>query len=465
MTEGLDDLPRRGALRLACALAVLLAACAPEGPYAPPVFAFPGTYHGAAAGTPVLLTNDAWWLRLKDPVLNQLVEAALAGNPSLDAARARVAQAQAAAAATPGLASLSPALGLTASGPFGAAPTGQGGAELGLNWLLDPYGAHRAAKSAARAGVEMAEAELAAARLLLLYNVGTAYVDLRYRQTLLALREAEARSRRQTLAMTRTLLEAQDATRLDIARSEARVAEIEGQMPGLRAAVAAKKNEIAVLAGQAPGTLPVNLDQTAAQPRPRLSPNLGIPADLLRNRPDIRIAERRYYIALAGLTQAQAALYPQLSLTGTLTLSAAEGGRSASSYVFGPSLQLPVLPGSRARAGVAGAGAAIAEAHANWQATVLSALLEVQNAMLDYQAATTAQGSADKAARLYRETLDLTRKVVSQGDATLGDLISAEQELAAAQQAQAETLYQRGLSFVALNVRLGAGNGAAVTAP
>lgn len=444
---------------------LFVTACAPQDPYAPPTFPFLASYHGAARGAPVLLGNDAWWQRLNDPVLNQLVTAALAGNPSLEAARARVGQARAAAAATPGLGSLQPSLSAQSSAAFGDDPTNQGRVQLGPSWLVDPYGANRAAKAASRAGAEVADAELSAARLLLLYNLGNAYVDLRYRQTLLALREAEARSRRQTLAMTRTLVEAQDATRLDTARSEARVAEIEGQMPGLRAAVAATRNEIAVLTGVAPGTLAISLDQRAGQPRPRLAPDVGIPADLLRNRPDIQIAERRYYIALAGLTQARAALYPRLTLSGSLSLNVAEGGGRAAGYVFGPTLELPPLPGNRARAGVVSAEAAIAEAHANWKATVLTALLEVQNAMLDYQAATTAQGSADKAARLYGEALDLTRKLAGEGNATLGDLITAEQALAAAQQTQADTLYQRARSFVALNVRLGAGNGAGPPPP
>lgn len=444
-------------------LALLLSSCAAQDPYAAPTFPFLGRYHSAAQTAPALLSNDNWWLRLDDKVLNQLVAAALGGNLSLEIARARVAGAEAAFAATPGLLSLTPTLSATGSGNLGqnsgARPSSSGSVELDLGWLADPYGAHKAQKGTARATVEVAQAELAAARLLVLYNLGNAYVDLRYRQTLVALRAEEMRSRNQTLAMTRTLLAAQDATRLDGTRSEARVAEIEGQMPGLRAAVAAKKNEIAVLVGMAPGTLTIDLDRPASQPRPNLAPDVGIPADLLRNRPDIQIAERQYYVALASLTQAQAALYPRLSLSGVLTLSLAQAGRSATGYVFGPTLTLPGLPNGPARAGVARARAAIDEAHATWKSTVLTALLEVENAMLEYQATTTSQRGADKAARLYGETLSLTRKVFGQGDATLSDVISAEQELARARQTQADTLYQRGLSFVALNVRLGAGNG------
>lgn len=470
MASGFDKRPARAGLVwggcVALGSAAALAGCVGKDPYAPPAFPFLSGYHGVDHGAPVLLQNDAWWARLDDAVLNRLIAQALQGSLSLEIARARIAEAQAAAAATPGLASLSPTLGVTGSAAMDQAPTGSGSAALTLNWLLDPYGAHRAEAQAALAGVDVAQAELASARLLLLYNLGNAYLDLRYRQTLLALGEQEMRGRKQTLAMTRTLLDAKDATRLDITRSQARVAELQARQPQLAAAVAAKKNEIAVLVGVAPGTLGISLDQRLGQPRPGLAPDVGIPADLLRNRPDILIAERRYYIALAGLTQAEAALYPRLSLTGAITLKAVESGRSGADYYFGPALQLPVLPGRSARAAVDQARARIAAAHGEWKSTVLAALLEVENALLDYRAASASLGAADKATRLYREALELTRQVFTQGDATLGDLIDAEQALASAEQAQAEMLYQRGLSFVALNIRLGAGHGvSSVTIP
>lgn len=463
MTTTPDFMGRIGPLRCA-ALALLLMSCAPSDPYAPPTFPFLGRYHGAVQGSAVLLQNNDWWLGLRDPVLNRLVATALAGSPTLGQARARVAGAEAAFDGTPGLINLSTTLTATGSGLYGVAPTQSSTAQPSLGWLFDPYGAHRAQKNAARAGIEVAEAEVGAARLLLLYNLGNAYVELRYRQTLLTLQDQEMQSRRQTLAMTQTMAEVRDATRLDIARSSARVADLEAQRPGLIAAIKAKANEIAVLAGYAPGSLPADLaravDRPAAQPRPALSPDVGIPADILRNRPDIQIAERQYYVALQGLTQAEAALYPKLSLIGTLTLDRAASGKTATSYVFGPQVQLPAIPGKAAKAGVSQARANIGAAHANWQATVLTALLEVENAMLDYQAAATSQHSADKAARLYTEALDLTRKVFSQGDATLSDLIDADQARAQSRQVQAQTLFQRGQSFVALNVRLGAGNSA-----
>lgn len=445
---------------LALAFSLALAGCQ-GSPYEPPRFPFAAGYSASGRAVPVLLANSAWWEGLGDPVLNRLVAQALRGNPSMTAAQARIAQARAAFAASPGAASLSSAAGVSLEGVDGSRPLAEGPLDLGFSWLLDPYGARRAERQAAGARITVAEAETDAARLALIRAMATAYVDLRHSQQLLAQNAQEMRSRSQTLAMTRSLLAAEAATRLDITRSEARLAEIEAEHPLRRAAITAKQNEIAVLAGVAPGAvgqLGINLDLRAGQPRPALSPEVGIPADLLRNRPDIRIAERRYYIALADLGQAKAALYPRLSLIGTLSVTALQGGRSGAEYAFGPSLQLPVIPGTAARATVDGGRARVVEAHANWKSTVLGAILEVENALVDYRATSTSAQASDKAVRLYREALDLTRQVFAQGDATLGDLIDAEQALATAEQTRATMRARWGQSFVDLNTRLGAGS-------
>ena len=166
----------------------------------------------------MLLQNDDWWLRLNDPVLNRLIATAPAGNPTLAVARARVNGADAAFNGTPGLINLTTTVSVTGSGLYGVSPTRSSTAQPSLGWLLDPYGAHRPQKNAAKAGIAVAQAKLNAARLLLLYNLGNAYVEPRYRQTVLTLQDQEMPSRRQTLAMTQTMVEGRAATRLDIAR-------------------------------------------------------------------------------------------------------------------------------------------------------------------------------------------------------------------------------------------------------
>lgn len=450
---------RRG-LTLVAALA--LGGCAAGDAYTAPGFPFAPAYKGAPGGAPVLLSNDAWWQRLDDPVLDRLVGLALRDSVSIAIARERVTEAQALLAAVPGALTVAPSVSAQRSdGPGQARPVTAGAARLGLTWMLDPYGARRATLEAAGAQVEVADAEADAAQLLVLLNVANAYLDLRYQQRILALSRQEVGNGRRTLELTRTLLGASAATRLDVARAEARVASIQSQLPVLEARVAAQVNQLAVLAGTAPGTLPVDLATPAAQPRADLPPDMGIPADLLRNRPDIRIAERRYYAAVADLGAARAALYPSLSLTGAITLNLLRGGRTAGEYILGPEVQFPALPTGATRAGVQARESRVVQAHAEWRRTVLDAIVEVENALLDYQGVTASVQSAARAARLYREARDLRRTQFENGSATLGDLIDAENELSQAERALAEANYRRSLGFVALNVRLGSGNSAA----
>mgnify|MGYP002777945722 FL=1 len=429
------------------ALALALAGCAAPAPEA-----------RNAAEALALLSGEAWWERLSDPALDRLAALALSGSPSLALARERVAEAEAARDAVPGRALLEPSLEGGAAGGGGAGPVLEGTARLGLSFLLDPWGGRRQTLRAAEARLDAAEAEVEAARLLLLLNVANAYLDLRYRQRLVALAESDLSGRQDTLALTQRLGRSEAATRIELARAEARVAEARAELPGLRAAVAGGLAQVAVLAGAAPGALPPDLQALlaapAAQPVPGLRPDVGIPADMLRSRPDLRVAEASYRAALAEVGEAEAALYPSLSLTGLLSLDLAGGGLD---YFLGPSLALPALPGDGRRAAVSAASARARQAHETWRQTALVALAEVETALAQYEAATAAAAAAAQAARLHREARDLTRRVYEEGEATFGDLVAAEEAVAQADRRLAGLRLQQAQAFAALNVRLGIG--------
>lgn len=454
----------RGRTGLVLTGLLLLAACGDKGlPYNVPGFDFRSHYQTAPQGAPVLLDNTNWWKRLKDPALDQLVARGLRDSISLEIARERVIAAEAAREAVPGAITVSPSASANLAGTNSTPVRGSGTARLGLDWILDPYGARRNAERAAGGRADAARAELDAAQLLLLFNITQTYMNLRYAQQVVAQGQSDLVRRERTLALTRELQDADTATRIDTARSEARLAELRSQLPGRMAAVTAYLNELAVLTGTAPGTLPADLTSrltaTTSQPVPTLSPEVGIPADLLRNRPDIRIAERTYYAAVADIGVARADLYPRLSLSGAITLNAI-GGSGGADYFFGPVVQFPSLDQTSERAVVAAREASARQAHAQWRSTVLTAILEVENALVAYDAANRALGSAARASQLYRETLSLTRDVYQLGDATLGDLIDAEQSLAQADAALADLRHQAALRFIDLNVRLGAGHAA-----
>lgn len=442
---------------LAATLFVGLAGCESTAPYAAPVFPFQRAFSAADRASPVLLSNANWWMRFNDPVLDSLIDRALTGNMSLEAARERVVQSRAELATIPGAVSLSPDAQLVTQGGSGGTQANIGSGNLGFTWLIDPYGGKRAQVRAADARALAAGAEVNAAQLLVIQNLANAYVDLRYNQRLLTLRSQDLAARRKTLALTQSFFDADSATKLDIVRSQAVVSDIEGQVPGLKAAIAAKKAEIAVLVGMAPGTLSTDLDKGSALPRPRMVADVGIPADLLRNRPDIQIAERLYYAALQDIGAAKAQRYPSLSLGGAISLNS-ERGQTSTGYFFGPAVQFPDVLSKAPRAAVDARESLARQAHTNWKSTVLQGILEVESSLLTYSAAATAVSSSDRTVRLYQEAVDLTRDLIERDGATLSDLIDAESSSAIAKATLAENQRQQARAFVALNIALGSGN-------
>ena len=242
------------------AAAVALTGCSDQSvPYAKPAFGFLKKYTRTQDNAAVLLSNAAWWQGMKDPALDRLINLALAQNLSLKLARERVIAARAARDTVPGQAILSPSARVVASDSNTSDFNTVGRGAIGLNWMLDPYGARRNELRAAGARIEVAEAEVEAAQLLVLFNTANAYTNLRHAQHTLAQRQQELSRRQSTLNLTRRLSDAQSATRLDITRSRARVSEIKAQLPSLKANVIASQNELAVLVGRSPGKLPRDL--------------------------------------------------------------------------------------------------------------------------------------------------------------------------------------------------------------
>lgn len=453
--------PERGARwrsLLCMSMAVAVAGCDVSPVYTSPVFSFASSYSDVRKGVPVLLENAAWWTAFGDPVLNDLVAGALEDNLDLAVARERVIEARAQIrTVSPELSTSGEASAGVRGGSSVTDETG-GNADLNADWLFDPWGGRKARIRAAGARAELAEAERDAARLLLLSSLAGAYVDLRFRERTLALRRGELRSRRKTLELIRTLRDNQAATRLDVLRAEALVAETQSRLPGLEAAIRVERNRIAVLLGQAPGTpIPALDGKGGGQPLADMPSDVGVPADLVRNRPDIRIAERAYYAAVADIGSARADLYPSLSLGGEISASVF-GGVEASSYFFGPTLRLPALPDSAVRAQVEVQESQARQALTTWQSTVIGAIGEVEDALVEYAASRASVSSARRTVQLYRETVELTRDLITSDAATTRDLLDAEQSVAGADVELAENLRRLGLTFIALSISLGSGN-------
>ena len=274
---------------------------------------------------------------------------------------------------------------------------------------------------------------------------------------MLRIRNQEIGSRHKTLELTQTLFDKSSATRLDLVRAEARLSEAEASLPTARAAILRQQYQIAGLLGVAPGSLDISLED-GVMPHPAMSANVGIPADILRNRPDVRIAERIYYANVAETGVAQAQLYPQLSLSGAITLASIASGVHGAEYFFGPTLTLPSLPDGPRRGALAAQESRTRQAYTAWQSTVLDAIGEVETAITDYSAAASATGASQKTVRLYREAANLTRDLVLRDSATLSDLLDAEESITSAELTLAQNQRQQSLGFINLNVSLGSGH-------
>ncbi|WP_299356594.1 efflux transporter outer membrane subunit [uncultured Shimia sp.] len=447
----------RGVMCVASVLVVASCDVTPE--FLTPSFAFGPSYVAKTSGLPVPQEEVAWWTRFNDPTLNALVEEALAGNLDLAVAKERVKEAQALARSVPESVTVTGTVRAGREGGRDISDANGGDGTFGFDWLLDPWGGRAAELRGAQGEIDVAEAELDAARLLLLSNIATAYIDLRFQQRSVQLRRAELESRKTTLDLIKQLQASGVATRLDIVRSEALVSETRSLIPRSEAAVRIQQNRIATLLGKTSGAPDGRLVSSGkGQPLAGVRADIGIPADLLRNRPDLRVAERLYYVAVADVGVRTAELYPSLSISGEISLSS-YGGTKASDYFFGPTLRLPALPEGSRRARVEAQQSRANQALTRWQSDVLGAVEEVENSLVNYSGSLASANSSRDTVRLYRESVELTRGLVGREGATVRDLLDAEQSVATANFLLSQNLRNLGTDFVTLNVSLGAGHG------
>ena len=341
-------------------------------------------------------------------------------------------------------------------------------AGVSASWLLDFFGQYRRLKEEAEASLDAAYDDVNVARLAYFSDLAQTYIDMRYFQAAIAQTRQNLASRRQTLKLVTEIKEAGSASRLDVAQAEGLVNEALAELPGLDADLHRAANHIATLLGEPAATMTADLLRGNGQPRPRYSASAGIPAELLRDRPDIRRAERLLAAATARVGVAQAQLYPSISLAGNINATriathSATGGLL--SWSFGPSLTLPVFDGGTLKAEVKIAKSAANEQYIAWKQTVLHAVEEVENAQIalhrDYQTVAALRRLVSS----YEQSLSLARESFKAGASTLLDVLDAERNVADARLALAEAVRNLANDYIALNVATGGGSGIGVESP
>lgn len=465
---------RRTASALALMLALGMGGCAVGPDYETPDLVMPthwGSGRGAKAEAEPHLAR--WWRRLGDPLLDTLMDEAVAGNLDVATAKAKVRAARASYRQEVG--SLFPQVTGNASATRGdnGGNISSGGdvtvattytefqAGFDASWELDLFGANRRGVEAAAYAVDAAINDLDAALLTLVGDIASNYIDARGYQARAALARRTAASQRETAALTQRKLDAGGASAVDVANATGQAASTEAAIPELEASFAASVHRLSVLTGRPPAALTERLARARPIPAPRLPVPRGIPANVLVNRPDVRSAERQLAQSTALVAQAEANRYPSVSLTGALNTTGDKVGDlargSSISWSFGPTLTVPIFTGGQLQAAEQLAEAQRDQSFLAYQAAVLTALEDVENASVSLAQQRIKAKSLAAAAASYREATRLSRSLYENGASSFLDVLVAERSLYTADDSLLQSRAAIAKYYVALNKALGGG--------
>ena len=456
-----------------------LAACTVGPNYAGPTAAGAvkppaGFVRAADATAPAAPTVALWWTGLGDETLDELERRALAANPNVQVAEARLKQARASlrleranelpsgnAQATYLHAQL-PGLNLGQSGSGGGS-TSLNFYTLGFDasWEVDLFGGQRRKVEAARASIGAAEANVADAQVSLTAEVAQNYVNLRDRQQRILLAQEAAAQQRDLLRLTEQRYGAGTASALDVERLRGLVEQSDAAILPLNAERDAYFNALATLAGEAPGALDALLAPARAVPLPPAEVAVGDPAALLQRRPDIRAAERQLAAATAKIGEAEAAKFPRISFMGLIGIGGSKPGDMFDldkiSALAAPQLSWNFLDFGRNAARVGQAEGARDEAAAQYRGAVLNALKDAEDSLSRYAARRQTVANAARSLATAERSAKLMRQRFDAGTATMIDVLDAERQRTSAQQSLSQSTAAMTTDYVAIQKALGLG--------
>jgi NodT family efflux transporter outer membrane factor (OMF) lipoprotein len=441
-------------LTLGAALVLALAACANPSGIAPQAqlreAASVGVPTAATAAT-VPAVETAWWRAYGDPALDQLVDQALAGSPSLGLAQARLARAMAVVEVAD--AALLPQLGLgvdltrqryTENGavpaPLAGSVRNNGLLQLSSSWELDFFGKNRAALDAALGSARAAAADAQAARALLAQQIVRGWLQLARAQDQLTVAERTLAQRGEQLALVKDRLDAGLDTRLELRQAEGGLPEARQQIEALREQIQLSRHALAALAAQPPAAL-----QDAAASLARLQiPSLPtvLPADLLGRRADVQAARWRVEAATRDVDSARAQFYPNISLTGFAGLSSIGLGNLVQAgslqWGIGPALRLPLFDAGRLRANLRGKAADVDAAVESYNGAIVGAVREVADQLVSVRSVAVQQQEQRAAQEAAEGAYAIARQRYGAGLGNYLQVLTAESNVLAQRRQQVD---------------------------
>jgi NodT family efflux transporter outer membrane factor (OMF) lipoprotein len=443
--------------------ALLLTGGCTVGPdYEPPELEVPGAWSGAPVEAQIDPSVElaVWWERFGDPQLTELVRRAVLGNLDVAIAAARVREARARRGVT--AARLWPLLEAVASGiPASGSEESLFLAALDAFWEIDVFGGVRRSVEAAEADLEASKDDWRDALLELTGAVAATYIELRGLQGRIAAVHGNLAAQRETRALTQAQRDVGLASDLDVERARALVASSAAELQPLQTALSESVHRLGVLLGEPPAALAVELAESGPIPSAPAEVLVGVPAELLRRRPDLGRAERELAAATARIGEATADLYPKFTLTGSVGLRSEDvkdliSGRYNFASI-GPNIIWPIFAGGRIVSNIDVQNARTEAALARYEQTLLLALEQVENALVRYAREQIRRSELLDAYDANREAAVLARRLHANGLVEFLDVLVAERSLLESEDRLVTSETAVSSSLVTLYVALGGG--------
>jgi NodT family efflux transporter outer membrane factor (OMF) lipoprotein len=409
--------------------------------YVPPETTVPQAWHsvldeGLTEQTPAPETLASWWTTLDDPTLDSLTERAVSGNLDLKEAQARVRQARAARGIAK--ASLMPTVNASGSDKWTRSGGGEGTGRttelhsvgFDAGWEMDIFGGTRRSIEAAEVDLQATEAGLHDTLVTLLSEVALNYVELRVYQAQLTSVQASLAAQEETYQLTVWQNEARLSDELAVHQARYNLENTRSQIPDLQTALNEAMNRIAVLLGEQPGRLHDELSEPKPIPVCSEQIAIGVPGDTLRQRPDVRQAERQLAAQTARIGIAEAERYPRFSLAGTIgaqALSLISG--TSSSVSGGPQMTWAVFDGGAIRQNIEQQSALQQQYLFQYEAAILNALEEAENAIASYVNEHDKRRSLEMATEAARNAAELARYEYEAGMTDFSNVLDAQRSL------------------------------------
>ena len=422
-----------------------------------------------------------WWRRLNDPLLSELVDEALRQSLDLRKAQARLRESRARRAVAgagryPTLEASASAsrTGMIASagngGPSGitvgagnsAMMTGnQFSAGFDASWELDLFGGVRRGVEAAVADEQSAEASLQDTRVSLVAEVARSYAEVRSLQIRVGIARNNLASQTETLGLTEYRAKAGIVSTQDAEQARANREQTAAQIPSLEISLAEAEHRLDLLLGQAPGTLHARLAGGGPLPAVPAQIAVGIPADTLRQRPDVRAAERKLAAETARVGVAEAVRYPSFKLSSSLTLDALVQGTTGNTvglfYSLLGGITAPIFQAGKLRNLVKAQDAVREQAQMAYEQAVLTALQDVENALWSLVRNRERAEALTRAAEAARNATVLARQRYGAGVIDFQSVLDTERTVLSVEDSLASSRADGVYALIKLYKALGGG--------